>query len=73
MGPQRKTKKSQTRRFCSCIKQVQASLKTKEEGRAIAICVKSVLQSKGKTLRSFRCRGTPRVLTKPFTKRFRRI
>jgi hypothetical protein len=62
-------KRSQSRTFCSCIKKVQKTLKTKEEGRAIAICVKSVLQSRGKTLRSFRCRGTPKLVTQKYTRK----
>lgn len=45
--------------FCRCIKSVRKTLKarkgsTKEQG-AIAVCVKSVLQTRGKTLRKFRC------------------
>ncbi len=54
---------SQTKRFCSCIKKVRKTLKQKTERSAIAICVKSVLQTRGKTLRSFRCRGK-----KPYVK-----
>lgn len=53
-------KESQTRKFCSCIKKVHKTLKSpkpKTESRAIAICVKSVLQTRGKTIHSFRCRG----------------
>ncbi len=58
----------QTQKFCSCIKKVQKTFKNKNskrnEGRAIAICVKSVLQTRGRTLKSFRCRGkSPRVIT----------
>ncbi len=54
----------QTRKFCSCIKKVQKSLKNSKESRAIAICVKSVLQTRGRTLKTFRCRGkSPRVIT----------
>jgi hypothetical protein len=47
--------------FCSCIKKVRKSLKNvrrkDKEGRAIAICVKSVLQSRGRTLKKFKCRN----------------
>ncbi len=51
----------QASRFCRCIKSVKKTVKrrpgnTKESG-AIAICVKSVLKSHGRTLRKFRCRG----------------
>jgi hypothetical protein len=50
----------QTERFCSCVKKVKKTLKarpgsTKEQG-SIAICTKSVLQTKGRTLRKVRCR-----------------
>jgi len=48
-----------TKDFCKCIKSVRSYIKpirgTKEQA-AIAICVKSVLQSKGITLRKFNCR-----------------
>ncbi len=54
----------QTERFCSCVKKVKKTLKARPgskdrsaaEGRAIAICTKSVLQTKGRTLRKVRCR-----------------
>lgn len=58
-------KESQTKRFCSCIKKVSRTVKTrngsKKEQSAIAICVKSVLQSRGRTLRKFKCKNV-----KPF-------
>ena len=45
--------------FCKCIKSVRSYIKpirgTKEQA-AIAVCVKSVLQSKGVTLRKFNCK-----------------
>jgi hypothetical protein len=44
----------QVDRFCRCVKKVKKTLKA--EGRAIAICTKSVLQTKGRTLRKVRCR-----------------
>ena len=43
-----------TKKFCECIQKVK-SRKINESG-AIAICTKSVLQTKGKTLKKFRCR-----------------
>ena len=57
----------QTRKFCRCIKAVRKTIKarqgsTKEKG-AIAICVKSVLQTKGRTLKKFQCRKPARVTT----------
>ena len=50
--------------FCRCVKKVKKTLKAERgkkdrsaaEGRAIAICTKSVLQTKGRTLRKVRCR-----------------
>ena len=55
-------KESQTRRFCSCIKKVRKT--RKNESRAIAICVHSVLQKHGRTLKKFRCKGPKaRVIT----------
>ena len=59
-------------RFCGCIKAVRKTVKVRpgntkgtngKEQAAIAICVKSVLQSKGRTLKKFKCRKTKK--TKP--------
>jgi hypothetical protein len=52
--------KKVTKNFCDCIKKVRRYIKpTKgtKESASIGICVKSVLQSKGKTLRKFKCRN----------------
>jgi hypothetical protein len=49
-------KEPQVERFCSCIKKVKKTLKGNREGRAIAICTKSVLQSRGRTLKKVKCR-----------------
>lgn len=54
-------KESQTKRFCSCIKKVRSTLKQRPTG-AIAICVKSVLQKHGRTLKKFSCKKG-RVIT----------
>lgn len=53
--------------FCRCIKSVRRTIKarkgsTKEKG-AIAVCVKSVLQTRGKTLRKFKCGPKQRLTT----------
>ena len=60
----------QADRFCRCIKSVAKTLKLRKgsgrearEKAAIAICVKSVLQSKGRTLKKFSCRKGPKVIT----------
>jgi hypothetical protein len=58
------------KRFCRCIKKVRQTVRARsgylpkdKEKAAIAICVTSVLHSKGKTIRRFTCRGNkgPRV------------
>lgn len=41
----------------------QALSSAKSESAAIAVCVKSVLQTKGRTLRRFTCGKKPKVLT----------
>lgn len=53
--------------FCKCIKSVRKTIKsrkgsTKEQG-AIAVCVKSVLQTRGKTIKKFKCGKKPRLIT----------
>lgn len=62
----------QADRFCRCIKSVSKTLKLRKgsgrgdkarENAAIAICVKSVLQTKGRTLKKFSCRKGPKVIT----------
>jgi hypothetical protein len=50
-------------KFCSCVGKVHGKLRDKSEGRAIAICVKSVLQTRGKTLKKFKCRGKSMLQT----------
>lgn len=60
-------------RFCGCVKSVRKTVKLRQrsakgtsgasstygkEQAAIAICVKSVLQSRGRTLKKFKCRRT---------------
>ena len=55
----------QATRFCRCIKSVRRTIKLRpgqsktpanKEKAAIAICVKSVLQGRGRTLKKFNCR-----------------
>ena len=61
-----------TQRFakplCSCIKKVRKTVKLRNrqkntrrarESAAIGICVKSVLQTRGKTIKKFRCGKKP--------------
>ena len=58
-------------RFCRCIKAVKKTVKLRtgsirseaaREKAAIAICVKSVLQGRGRTLKKFKCRGKGKYL-----------
>jgi len=60
----------QVDRFCKCIKSVKKTVKLRkgrgEEARekaAIAICVKSVLQTRGRTLKKFSCRKGAKMQT----------
>lgn len=54
---------TQMNRFCRCIKQVKKTVKLRKgrgdvarEKAAIGICVRSVLQTRGRTLKKFSCR-----------------
>lgn len=68
-GRRRKTRKtrSQTKRFCKCIKAVRKTIKARKgstkEKAAIATCVKSVLHSRKRTLKRFKCGRKARVTT----------
>lgn len=57
---------TQKNRFCKCIKAVTA--KGIGEQQAIAICVKSVLHTKGKTLKRFTCGKKGRLVTQKLKK-----
>ena len=52
---------TQTQRFCKCIKNVRRTVRNQKG--PIAICVKSVLQKKGRTLKRFTCGKKGRVIT----------
>jgi hypothetical protein len=60
-------KLNRTQRFCKCIKKVRKTIKN-EKG-PIAICVKSVLQKKGRTLKKFTCGKNGRVITQKALRR----
>uniref|UniRef100_A0A6C0KU06 Uncharacterized protein n=1 Tax=viral metagenome TaxID=1070528 RepID=A0A6C0KU06_9ZZZZ len=62
-----KKRKSLRTSFCHCIKSVRKIVKAQKskESAAIAICVKSVLQTRGKTLKKFRCTKKPFLQTQP--------
>jgi hypothetical protein len=58
--------------LCRCIKKVRKTVKVRpgqkkglkgREKAAIGICVKSVIQTRGKTLKRFKCRPKPYLLT----------
>jgi hypothetical protein len=56
----RPASKKLTKEFCRCIKKVRSYIKPikgTSEQAAIAVCTKSVLQTKGKTLKKFKCRN----------------
>lgn len=57
---------SKAKDLCKCIKSVRSKVKPRpgstREQAAIAICVKSVVQKKGRTLKKFSCKPT-RLMT----------
>lgn len=64
--------KSLGKKLCHCIKKVRKTIKVRKgqnnslkgkEKAAIGVCVKSVLQSRGKTLKRFKCTPKPFLLT----------
>lgn len=62
----RHASKKLTNDFCKCIKSVSKKIKPRDgtkESAGIAICTKSVLQTKGKTLRKFKCRNGKKLFT----------
>ena len=67
LGGARKKPRTQTRRFCKCIKSVKKTGRT--ERGAIAICVHSVLQSRGRTMKRFKCGRTARLVTQKLKRR----
>jgi hypothetical protein len=65
-------KNSLSDRFCRCIKHVRRTVKgvrsatrgpSGKEQAAIAICVRSVLGSRGRTLKRFKCGSSPQLTT----------
>jgi hypothetical protein len=62
-------------KFCKCIKSVRKTVKLRpglikqkskakaKEAAAIAICTKSVLQTRGKTLKRFSCKNKKQLST----------
>jgi hypothetical protein len=67
--------KSLGKEFCRCIKKVRKTVKVRpgqnkslkgREKAAIGICVKSVIQTRGKTLKRFKCTPKPYLLTQKY-------
>ena len=60
--------KSLGKNYCNCIKSVRRTVKARKgskEQAAIAICTKSVIQSRGRTLKRFKCKNRPFLITQP--------
>ena len=59
-------------KLCRCIKKVD----TKNEGRAIGICTKTIINSKGYTRGKFKCRGKATIKfykkDKNFTRKYKK-
>ena len=58
------------KRFCRCVTSVRKTLRprkgsTKEQG-AIGVCVKSMLHTRKKTIRNFKCGKRPVLKTQPY-------
>lgn len=64
-------KETLAKKFCRCIKSVRKTIKVRgkrktpiaKESAAIGVCTKSVLQTKGKTLKRFSCKKRPMLKT----------
>ncbi len=60
-------RKSQTAKFCRCIKEVRKTIRPRKgstaEQAAIGVCVKSVLHSRGRTVKRFKCGKKSRLVT----------
>lgn len=60
-------RESLKRKFCRCIKAVSKTIKARKgqttEQAAIGVCTKSVLFSRGKTLKAFKCGKKGRLIT----------
>lgn len=75
-GIQGGVRESLAKKYCGCIKKVRRTVKAKtgktpqnREGAAIAICTKTLLQSRGRTLRKFICKkGKANLKTQPLLK-----
>lgn len=69
--------RTQADKFCSCIKKVRAKIQLRpgqsktrrsKESAAIGTCVKALLQTKGRTLKRFRCQDGAYLQTQSMKK-----
>ena len=67
--------KNLSSKFCRCIKSVRKTLKLRpgqkkteqaKEAAAIAICTKAVLQTRGRTLKRFKCGKKMKLTTQKY-------
>jgi hypothetical protein len=65
-------KNSLSSKFCRCVKKVSKTIKLRKgqkktasakESAAIAICTKSILQTRGRTLKKFSCKKGAKLQT----------
>lgn len=67
MKTKKSTQKKLANKFCKCIKSVRKTIRVRgakqtaaaKESAAIGVCVKSVLQTRGRTLKRFACGKKP--------------
>lgn len=73
MNPKRNEKLR--KKLCNCIKSVRTRISVRskskptrrnKESAAIGVCVKSVLQSRGKTIKKFNCGAKGNLQTQPY-------
>lgn len=58
--------KTMAKKYCKCIGAVRSKMRgtmKARESAAIGICTKSMLQTRGRTLRKFTCGSKPRLFT----------
>ncbi len=75
MNPKGKNEKLR-KKLCDCIKSVRTRIQVRgkrkatrknKESAAIGVCVKSVLQTRGKTIKKFSCGAKGNLETQPFS------
>jgi len=53
-------RKTRAKRFCSCVRKLEKLGKN-----GIPLCVASILQRRGRTLKKFKCGKKPSLITQP--------